>query len=212
MLQRRRARVQVGVTGEVTALSRCLRGVFLRSSSIKLGFSDVSDSISLSQAVLCTLGSRAPAKFLEFASMQRHGAKCAYNGPDLLTLFTWRRPVSFLGTGLIKIYKAHHFTATPLLSPQKSGTFLFSKKVKSGLCWRSVSLVRRFNLVAFICPTFLDFLASSRQAIQHPAIAKALKFLSKSWTSQPFPASQQKSRQGQKSEKRNLDLKGQTFL
>ena len=58
MLQRRRARVQVGVTGKETALSRanaavtwCLRRVFLRSSSIKLGFSDVSDSISLSQAV-----------------------------------------------------------------------------------------------------------------------------------------------------------------
>ena len=59
MLQRRRARVQVGVTGKETALSRgqprshsVLRRVFLLSSSIKLGFSDVSDSISLSQAVL----------------------------------------------------------------------------------------------------------------------------------------------------------------
>ena len=34
------------------AVTRCLRRVFLRSSSIKLGFRDVSDSISLSQAVL----------------------------------------------------------------------------------------------------------------------------------------------------------------
>ena len=58
MLQRRRARVQVGATGKEqlflganAAVTRCLRRVFLRSSSIKLGFSDVSDSISLSQAV-----------------------------------------------------------------------------------------------------------------------------------------------------------------
>ena len=38
--------------GANAAVTRCLRRVFLRSSSIKLGFSDVSDSISLSQAVL----------------------------------------------------------------------------------------------------------------------------------------------------------------
>ena len=37
--------------GANAAVTRCLRRVFLRSSSIKLGFSDVSDSISLSQAV-----------------------------------------------------------------------------------------------------------------------------------------------------------------
>ena len=50
--------MQVGVTGKKqlflganAAVTRCLRRVFLRSSSIKLGFSDVSDSISLSQAV-----------------------------------------------------------------------------------------------------------------------------------------------------------------
>ena len=38
--------------GANAAVTRCLRRVFLRSSSIKLGFRDVSDSISLSQAVL----------------------------------------------------------------------------------------------------------------------------------------------------------------
>ena len=40
------------VLGANAAVTRCLRRVFLRSSSIKLGFRDVSDSISLSQAVL----------------------------------------------------------------------------------------------------------------------------------------------------------------
>ena len=50
--------MQVGVTGKEqlflganAAVTRCLPFFFLRSSSIKLGFSDVSDSISLSQAV-----------------------------------------------------------------------------------------------------------------------------------------------------------------
>ena len=61
MLQRRRARVQrVGVAGTGgkqlllganAAVTRCLRRVFLRSSSIKLASSDVSDSISLSQVM-----------------------------------------------------------------------------------------------------------------------------------------------------------------
>ena len=37
--------------GSNAAVTRCLRRVFLRSSSIKLASSDVSDSISLSQAV-----------------------------------------------------------------------------------------------------------------------------------------------------------------
>ena len=60
MLQQCRARVQVGVTGKETAVSRGQRRSHSvsapRFSAIKLdqtvGFSDVSDSISLSQAVL----------------------------------------------------------------------------------------------------------------------------------------------------------------
>ena len=55
MLQRRRARVQVGVRGKEAALTRGQRrshSVFAsRFSAIKLASSDVSDSISLSQAV-----------------------------------------------------------------------------------------------------------------------------------------------------------------
>ena len=61
MLQRRRARVQrVGVAGTRrkqlllganAAVTRCLRRAFLQASSIKLASRDVSDSISLSQAV-----------------------------------------------------------------------------------------------------------------------------------------------------------------
>ena len=50
--------------GANAVVTRCLRRVFLRSSSIKLGFSDVSDSISLSQAVqeTQTMDSPSPHK------------------------------------------------------------------------------------------------------------------------------------------------------
>ena len=60
MLQRRGARVQVGVTGKKkllleanAAVTRCLRRVFLRSSSNRVASSDVSDSISLSPSCIC---------------------------------------------------------------------------------------------------------------------------------------------------------------
>ena len=49
--------------GSNAAVTRCLRCVFLRSSSIKLASSDVSDSISLSQAVcmyVCKMWKRTP--------------------------------------------------------------------------------------------------------------------------------------------------------
>ena len=56
MRQRRRARVQVGVRGKEAALTRGQRRSHSvsapRFSAIKLASSDVSDSISLSQAVL----------------------------------------------------------------------------------------------------------------------------------------------------------------
>ena len=51
--------------------------------------------------------------------------------------------------------------------------------------------------------------------IQHSAIARPLKSLSKPWTSQSFPASQQKSRCGQKmwkAESRSTWKQGQGFL
>ena len=62
MLQRSRARVHVGVAGSIdrmrqlllganATVTRCPSRAFLQSSSIKLASGDVSDSISLSQAV-----------------------------------------------------------------------------------------------------------------------------------------------------------------
>ena len=95
----------------------------------------------------------------------------------------------------------------------KSGTFLFSKKVKTGFGPRKDYFGWRSSLAAFVFfsqSSPFRFILTIK--IQCSARACALKSLSRPWTYISFPYSQQKSRGNQTKLNWNLNLQGQTFL
>ena len=99
----------------------------------------------------------------------------------------------------IKINReAHQSAATSLLSSGNQALSFLKKSQEQILLkkWQPCMTIQFSCFHMSHIPGLFRIFTTSK--IQHSTIARALKFLSKPWTSQSFPASQQKSRRGQK--------------
>ena len=102
--------------GSNAAVTRCLRRVFLRSSSIKLASSDVSDSISLSQAVvIISQWNYCTVFYAKNAACG--GARLESNPPLTTSSFKWHEDNPYIlsySTNSHSQYKTRLWTYHPL--------------------------------------------------------------------------------------------------